>query len=305
MNFLDAGFGPLLANWAASTDPHERAEAQNIRFEERLHEDRLVAFERSVASPCASYGDLRDRLADFVRKYVEVASPNVPATFGAAASTTMSLPSPEQKLVRIENITRHLLHDGLSLSDLGKSIESRKPSRIALAESFVERWNRARDARPTFAAFKDQLLGEIVAPDWPHRLRDRLGLPHYRTTGGPLHVALMEYSVGEVIDETRRDMAISRPFCFPTFLDMRPYSQFFPTPEELPAGAPMALFETWSDDMLIAELLHPRLTYKRQHILKVGTITVDPPLVAIDTLRDSHKMVLQLASEREDFGEEP
>jgi hypothetical protein len=304
MDFLDAGFIPLLAAWTASTDVYERAEAHNIKFEERLHRDRLMAFERSFTSPCRDYLELRDRLADFVRTYVEVAQPHVSATFATAAGTRMTIPSPEQKLVRIENITNHLLYSGLTLSELEKSLNSAKPSRAALAESFVDRWNLARDGRPTFAAFKDQLVTEIDEPDWPNRLRDRLGLSHYSAAGGPLHVALMEYSVEEVIEETKRSAAIDHPFCFPTFLDMRPSPYFFPTPRELPAAAPMALFEVYSDDMIVAEMLHARLTYKRQHIVKVGTISTNTPLVVLKTLRNNHRAVLQLAALRDDFGEE-
>lgn len=303
MDFADASLTKLLQGWALSTDIDERSEAHNIHFEERLNRARLVAFEHQMTTPCVDYSHLRDELSNFVRTYVEVALPNVPATFNADV-TALLLPSPEQKLVRIENITRHLANTGLKVEDLEKSLTSAKPVKSAVADMFVESWNLARDARPSFAAFRDQLITEIEDVDWPHKLRDRLGLSHFNTGGGPLDVALVEYTVEEVIEESKRSAAIVQPFTLPTFLDMKPNSQFFPVPKELPAGAPMALFEIWSDEQLIAELLHARITYRRQHIVKIGRIDTSSPLVAKQVLRNTHLSALQLASDREDFGKE-
>jgi len=80
--------------------------------------------------------------------------------------------------------------------------------------------------------------------------------------------------------------------------------QFFPTPRELAAGAPMALFVIWSDEALIAEVLHSRLTYRRHHIISFGEITLDVPEVDFRTLRNNHLAALQVAAVRDDFGEE-
>ena len=168
----------------------------------------------------------------------------------------------------------------------------------------MDLWNLARDNRPAFAAFQDQLWPEIKHAAWPHKLRDRLGLAHYGVGGGPLSVALVEYTVDEVLREAAGSPDIAHPFCVPTFLDARPSSQFFPTPKELPAGAPMALFVIWSDEALIAEVLHSRLSYRRHHIKKFGEITVDGPEVDFRTLRNSHLAALQVAAVRDDFGEE-
>lgn len=175
MDFANADLMSLLATWVASSELYERAEAHNIRFEERLHSDRLSTFERGLSTPCTDYMTLRDHLSDYVRTYVEVGLPHVPATF-SANSTAMILPSPEQKLVRIENITRHLINSGLTAAELERSLASSKPAKSAIAESFLDHWNLHRDSRPSFAAFKDQLLTEISDTDWPHKLRDRLGL---------------------------------------------------------------------------------------------------------------------------------
>ena len=305
MNFTDPELSALLDAWAASSDLRERAKAHNIVFEERLDQHRLDAFERALVAPCSDYVELRRELEDFFETYFEVAAPGVPPTFQSQNSgASMGPLSPEQKLVRIEDITGLLANSGYSLVNLDRSLSSTDTAVSALLKDFLDQWNRERDSRPTFAAFKDQLLPEIDDAAWPHKLRDRLGLARYRVGGGPLSVALTEYTVDEVLREAADSPDIAHPFCVPTFLDARPNPQFFPTPRELDAGAPMALFEIWSDEDLIAEVLHSRLTYQRHHIKKFGEITLDVPEVDFKTMRNNHLAALQVAAVRHDFGEE-
>ncbi len=66
----------------------------------------------------------------------------------------------------------------------------------------------------------------------------------------------------------------------------------------------MALFEIGSDEDLVVELLHVRITYRREHIMQVGEITCAPAPLALAQLRNHHLMALRLASGRDDFGEE-
>ncbi len=274
-------------------------------FEERLDRQRLDVFEGTLKGIGAGYSDLRHQLSDFVETYVEVDAPDIPMTFGNQnRGASMATISPEQKLLRVEDITGHLTNAGLAFADLEGSLSSTDPEKSAMLDDFFNKWNRARDNRPTFAAFKDQLLTEIGDPDWTHKLRDRLGLAHYDAAGGPLVVALMEYTVEEVLEESARSSDIEHPFCIPTFLDFGPSGQFFPTPKELPAGAPMALFEILSDEDLIAEVLHPRLTYHRHHIAKIGEITSNVSPIDFGTMRNSHLAALQVAAVRDDFGME-
>lgn len=305
MNFADPGLGSLLAVWANSGDLRTRAEAHNILFEERLGQDRLGVFEALLSGSCPDYERLKLQLLDFVGTYVEVARPNAPLTFTKMnVGGAMTKPSPEQKLIRVENLTRRLDSTALTLLDLQRCLASTKPDEMALLEDFVNQWNRDRDNRPAFAAFKDQLLDEVGDANWPHRLRDRLGLAHYSPAGGKLAVALVEYTVGEVLDEAAGSPDIAYPFCIPTFLDFRSNSQFFPTPRELSAGAPMALFEIWSDEVLIAEVLHSRLTYRPHHIIKLGEISLGVPETDFRMMRNNHLAALQMAAARDDFGKE-
>jgi hypothetical protein len=180
---------------------------------------------------------------------------------------------------------------------------SSDPVDIAALQSFLDQWNLARDNRPAFAAFKDELLSEIFDADWPEKMRDRLGLAHYTATDTPIAVALMEYTVGDVLTEAAHVADIAHPFCVPSFLDSKPNSQFFPTPRDLQFGAPMALLEIWSDDMLVAEVLHTRLTYRASHIGKLGQISTKGPTSDLKVLRNCHLDALQVAAVREDFGE--
>ena len=202
MNFTDPKLSTLLDAWAASSDLRERAEGHNIVFEERLDQHRLDEFEHCLSTPCSNHVDLKRKLNDFFEDYFRVAAPNVPPTFQSQNSgASMGPLSPEQKLVRIEDITRVLANSRYSLADLDRSLSSTDPAVSALLEAFLDQWNLARDNRPTFAAFKDQLLPEIDDAAWPHKLRDRLGLADYGVAGGPLSVALMEYTVDEVLGE--------------------------------------------------------------------------------------------------------
>jgi len=227
MNFADPRLGALLHAWAASPDFRERAGAHNIVFEERLDQHRLDAFERSLSTPCSHHGDLRRKLNEFFETYFRVSAPDVPPTFQSQNSGARMGPlSPEQKLVRIEDITGVLSNNGYSLVDLDRSLSSGDPAVSATLDEFLDLWNFARDSRPTFAAFKDQLWPEINDAAWSHKLRDRLGLAHYGAGDGPLSVALMEYTVDEVLGEAADSPDIAHPFCVPTFLDAKPSSQF-------------------------------------------------------------------------------
>ena len=212
MNFTDPELSALLDAWAASPDLRERAEAHNITFEERLDQHRMNAFEHSLSTPCSDYVDLRRKLNDFFETYFKVEAPDVPPTFQSQNSgATLNKISPEQILVRIEDITGVLANNGYSLADLDRSLSSTDPAVSAKLEAFLDLWNFARDNRPTFAAFKDQLWPEIKHAAWPHKLRDRLGLADYGVSGGPLSVALVEYTVDEVLREAAGSPDIAHP----------------------------------------------------------------------------------------------
>jgi hypothetical protein len=160
-----------------------------------------------------------------------------------------------------------------------------------------------RDARPVFATLRSAVAEDLDSVEWPERLRDRLGLAHYDASAGPEPIALMEYRVEEII-EAAKNARTACALTAPTFMDSGPWPYFFPAPTELDCGRAMALFEIGSDHDLVVELLHVRLTYRREHIAKLGEIRLPPAPLALPRLRNHHLTALRLASGRDEFGEE-
>ena len=66
----------------------------------------------------------------------------------------------------------------------------------------------------------------------------------------------------------------------------------------------MALFEIWSEEQLLAEVLHSRLTDREHHVVKLGEIVLDGPTTDFKTMQNNHLAALQLAAVRDDFGED-
>ena len=66
----------------------------------------------------------------------------------------------------------------------------------------------------------------------------------------------------------------------------------------------MALFVILSQDELIAEVVHPRLTYRREHIANVGLIEAGLPDVDFAEMRNMHLWALRIEADREDYGAE-
>lgn len=153
------------------------------------------------------------------------------------------------------------------------------------------------------AAFYDEVKSEADNDDWPLALRDRLGLGHYGTDGGrPLAVALMLYPLAYVLDwETPAGRAVCS---LPTVLDNGMHEFLFPVPREHRYGATLHLEPHYSDT-LTSEVLHRRVDYRAEHVLRLGWIGRGHELAgaALVEARDLHLMALQIACTREDFGE--
>jgi len=300
MRFLDTRLSRLLDDWSEAPEPKQRASGQNLSMDERLDGARSSAFEVFSRSS-VDMESLRRAAIDYYRERVRVPQPETFTPLNAVAG--LGPLSTEQKVVRLETLQEALDKTGVPFANLEAALAARDAMSRALLDSFISQWNERPDIprNPlSFAAFKDQLLDEITSENWPDRLRDRLGLAHLDPAGGPIPVALMEYEVEDVINGT-----VGSPrFCAPTALDGTPYCQFVPTPRELPFGSPMALYPVQSDEDLVAEILHPRLTYLRGHMVKLGLITSRTASVDFVRLRNNHIWALRLATLREDFGVE-
>ncbi len=155
----------------------------------------------------------------------------------------------------------------------------------ALRAEFTKQWNAHRtQARPLFATFLNAFGGNLDAltkQDWPHLLRDRLGLTHFpRQTESPLPVALVCYTVEEVrnarllADKKGAEASFSRP----TVLDAEFSPAFIPAPlrpggESYGYTLDLANANIPDANALMPELLTFPIEYKPEHIKALGFIT--------------------------------
>ncbi len=203
-----------------------------------------------------------------------------------------------QRLIRLELLDWPLGLWRHSFDDLAKVFADPSHAAQAAVETFLDHWNRERDNRPVFAVFKDEVLDEIGDTQWTSKLRDRLGLPYPQNAP----VALMEYDAEDVVKAAKGVSGLAFPASIPTAFDQEPNAQFFPTPVELPHGCPMGLEIIHDDNDLLAEILHFRLTYRRDHMRALGRIDTAPPASDIRTMRNQHLDALHLVTLRETFG---
>ena len=306
-------YGGFLRLCSRSSDTVEAAVADNCRFDERAGAGRWRRFEDLLSALVVDHGAVgwrdwteADRL--HLDRYCNVPRPSVPDAFlDINQAAWLGGLSDNQTLVRIEALNRPLHNSGLDLDRL-KNLLQRADHGDGDANravrSFFDAWNQRRDARPAFAAFYDEVQQESDDDDWPHALRDRLGLGHYGRAGGaPLPVALMRYPLADICSAQARQR-LSTACALPTVLDGGMHQFFFPVPREHPYGATLHL-QPDRADTLTAEIVHCRIDYRREHLYRVGTITRPHGLDdgRLREARDLHLLALQVESGRGDFGE--
>jgi hypothetical protein len=298
MDFSTPSLARALQHWRQSSAAASRAEADNFVFEERVGAARQSFFE-DYAEEADTGLALRRRHADYYQEHVTVIG--VPHTFQRALlPAELARTDEHQNVVRIEALQRPLEALGWSLSELRSAFDQKNHATL---DKFCAVWDTIRDSRPSFGAFEAELFDEIAAENWPCRLRDRLGLAHYDARGAPVAVALMKYSVGEVL-AALEDSEGACAFTVPTVLDSGPWPYFFPAPAKLPYGRAMPLAPIESEDLLLAEILHCRLSYKRHHLAAIGEIVTPLGDLDVRELRNHHLTALRLAADDEAFGEE-
>ena len=294
-----------------SRDTIEAAVADNCRFDERAGVDRWQQFEDLLSRLVTGRGavgwqDWTEASRLHLEQYCNVPSPSVPDAFlDVNRSAWLGALSNNQTLVRIESLNRPLRNSNLDIDSLNNLLQRTDDGDAARAvHSFFDAWNQSRDARPAFAVFSDEVQQELDDDDWPHALRDRLGLGHYGLAGGaPLPVALMRYPLADVYSAQERQKLPSA-CALPTVLDGGMHQFFFPVPREHPYGATVHL-QPGRADTLTAEIVHCRIDYRREHLYRLGTIMRPYRLddSQLREARDLHLLALQEACGREDFGE--
>ena len=66
----------------------------------------------------------------------------------------------------------------------------------------------------------------------------------------------------------------------------------------------MPLIQVYDDSLLLAEILHWRLNYRREHIARLAEIREPPAPYNLKSLRNNHLLAVQVASGQDGFGEE-
>ena len=298
----------FLLQASRSRDVAIAAAADNCRFDERAGADRWATFEALLAPGGATtWDDWAEAYRLHLEQRCNVARPAIPEAFlDANQSAWLGGLSENQSLVRVEDLSRalqasNLDHESLR-SLLQRANEDDDASQAVL--QFFRAWNERRDARPTFAAFWDEVQEELNEADWAHALRDRLGLGHYGHRGGqPQHVALMRYSVADVYTAQAEDR-LGTACALPTVLDGGMHEFFFSAPRGYPFGATVHLVPDRAN-ALTAEVVHCRIDYEHRHLCRLGEITraSRPDDEQLRTARDRHLYALREACNRADFGE--
>ncbi len=313
-----SSLSPFLTQLSRSSLVVEAAVSDNCRFDERAHLERWVAFAQCL--PTVDYSTISWADWGEANKLNSEKRLTVPSTSTPDALLEINRPAwlnglaPEQTLIRLEALEWPLSKlwniEFAKLVELFQASRSNADASSTLGQLLKE-WNGQRDNRPLFAAFLDEIKQEADSDDWPHQLRDRLGLGHYSPEGRErIPVALMRYTLGEVL-ETQVAGKLPTACALPTALDGGMHEYFFPVPQENSYGATLHLAQGKADQ-LAAEIIHCRIDYQIKHLWKLGWIESSHVLKKRDGVtqtnlrnaRDLHLTQLRIDCGREDFAEE-
>jgi len=181
---------------ASSSGAAARCAAANFRWEQAVSDARADEYNRYVGD-VSKHEDWKAEHKGYVGSFVHVAK-DLPRSAESFMAVNGQAHLDEQLsnayLLRLESIG-HLLSHPL-VSEIAKNFwlrffpypkDLRKDKLSddieALRTDFVAQWDKQRiQARPMFATFLNNFeegLNELVKSDWPHILRDRLGLTHW------------------------------------------------------------------------------------------------------------------------------
>lgn len=142
-------------------------------------------------------------------------------------------------------------------------------ARAYLAQILEATFDRC-DYRPIFAGFYDDFREDMKTPDWPNRLRDRLGLSKI---DGVLnqHIFLFKYKALLLPDHP--DQPESRPIAVPSVLDFRFSSAFCPAPIGFEPGRTVNLSGGGPPVTPARELLHKFMKMRVEYLEAFGKVT--------------------------------
>lgn len=305
-----------------------RCEAANFRWEPAISNDRATEYGDYVDT-VTLHSDWRAEHKGYLGSFVQVPKdlPRSAKCFMAINQQAHLNEQDDTFLLRLESVG-HLFDHPLvaqqteefwqrffnSQKDLRKAKLSDEDETRRTA--FVTQWNAQRtQARPLFATFLNDFGGNLEAlakQDWPHMLRDRLGLVHWPSTvGKPLPVALMCYRVSEVTQarQNASKKGAVAGLARPTVLDAEMSAAFVPAPFTAGGGSyghTLDLAHSTIPDSFTPELLTYPIDYEPRHIKALGFITKPHALsddAAILAARNRHVQGLQALPGCAQFGE--
>jgi len=301
MQFLRVDLQADLARLRSSRSAPDHAVGDNLAFEERVCDARRDAFEADGPTT----PELLTLLANhFLLRVQGALRSHIPVTFTSVNEDAIYKPDIEvnQKVVRLECIDDVLRKIGRSFSDMEEATRRGRRDNDVVTQ-LLDQVALYPGARPAFVAFKSEVASDLAEADWLLRLRNRMGLGHYSPMPGQRQrFALMEYLVKDVIAEWRplEARGAQRGFAFPTVLESRESPHFFPSPRELPSSFTVDLNRSGKPS--IREMLHIRITYVPDHLVKVGELVGPLAPFRLGSVRDSHLDLLRRNGGRADFG---
>ena len=291
--------------------------AHNILFEERASPHRRQLVEDTAVARHAET-DIGTALEVHYKSKITVGDVHEHPTFSNHNDAAAYGPiEKDEWLIRLENLSCEVDRVSPAASNAAAAKENAKtlaafravgngtstPETVVIVNNFLRQWNSYRDFRPMFAGPDAELGADAKLPNWPVRLRDRLGLAHYKPKAEPLIVCLMRYQVAEVIEAADRSLyPVPNRFLSPTALDCGNWPYFYPAPKECVGGRAVYLDRVSDYEHFFAEMLHFRIDYQFKHISKVGILKEPVKGCAINCMRNSHLDALQLAFDQYSFG---
>jgi hypothetical protein len=301
-----------------SNEPKRLAVAHNILFEQRVSPDRVQIAEDAAVVRGAE-NNIGTALEAHYRSRITAGGAKDHPTFSDLNAAAAYHPISEHEyLMRVENLTWEIdrvrpstrndvagaerTRIQAAFEAVGKGISTRETD--AIVNDFLEIWNSSyRDYRPMFAGFEAEIGSDAARPDWPVRLRDRLGLAHYEPNGSPLVVCIMRYRIAEVIKFAQQSVdPVKNIFLSPTVLDCGNWEYFFPAPKNCQGGRALYLGRVSDYANFFSELLHFRIDYERKHVFKIGVLNEPVTDCSLNCMRNSHLDAVQLAFDEYDFG---
>ncbi|MBS4097208.1 MAG: hypothetical protein KGZ83_10290 [Sulfuricella sp.] len=306
MTPTQADFCHLLDTLVGSVSARDAAIADNYRFEERVSETRQAEYEAKLGAP----NDIQDwreyHDGDHVANRIKAGGEQfIPETFlEANRPLLIDGVSGREMLIRVEDL-RFPINNGLATLDLlADWVAGRtQPDQAKTLATFIDGWNKSRANWPMFSAFLGDVSDDAEHTDWPHRLRDRLGLDHYQGSARQrIPVALMRYPAKLALDKAKKDARIAAAFALPCALDGDFNPAFFPAPAGQRYGAALNLAEPWQPT-LSAEILNLRIDYQPEHLWKIGEIVRPAGYRDLRRQRDQHLDLLRRESGNRAYGE--